>query len=350
MKMNQEKAQLVISEYLSGITRKDLAVKYGICNDYVDKIITGKCYPQCGRPKDISRFSQRKNNEHKLDILVAQEIIDLYLQGLTSSTLASKYGVSVGAINAIIIGKNYKSCTRPLNIEDIIHKRHYTDIKKWITRRNESLPPLSDFQLEIIVGSLLGDGSIKKKYHHNCRFSKPQCVKFKEYLDWHFIKLYPYSTKLYKGYTDRIIINSNKKIINYKTGDKKLKYYCLGTIAHPVFTKLREKWYPNGVKVVPCDLKLTPLTIAIWYCDDGSNDFSSRKASISTQGFSFNDVELLAGNLHNFDLFPKIESRLSPYTKRPQPILKFYSSSYKNLINLVTSHVMWDCFKYKVKL
>ena len=325
MKINKQTAQAIIDEYIEGYSRKDIAIKYDICDDYVYQIITGKCYQECNRPNNLSQFWQRGKNKHKLNKLMAQEIINRYLNGENSNFLADHYEVSTGAIISIVNGKNYKKCIRPANITDIINERNYVDNQHWRIKKNESLPSLSQSQLDIITGSLLGDGCISKKYHINCRLSKMQCLKHKEYLIWHLNQLAPYSTKLYENHTDRIIINHNKRMINYKTNIKKLKGYSLGTISHPVFTDLREKWYPENKKIVPKDISLTPLSIAIWYCDDGSNDYRFRKASIFTNGFTFDEVYFLAEKLKIFNLFPKIESREG--YKGKQPTLRFYSNS-----------------------
>lgn len=58
----------------------------------------------------------------------------------------------------------------------------------------------------------------------------------------------------------------------------------------------RDRWYPNGVKRVPADLQLKPITLAAWYMDDGSGR-SSNVVHLCTDGFPEHDVELLVTKL-----------------------------------------------------
>jgi hypothetical protein len=36
-----------------------------------------------------------------------------------------------------------------------------------------------------------------------------------------------------------------------------------------LFEEQYQRWYPNGKKIVPQDVALTPLSLAIWFADDG---------------------------------------------------------------------------------
>jgi hypothetical protein len=60
----------------------------------------------------------------------------------------------------------------------------------------------------------------------------------------------------------------------------------------------RERWYPNGHKKVPHDLKLTPEIVADWFAGDGTYD---RLGSLMfcTDGFSLTDVNFLVQRLQH---------------------------------------------------
>lgn len=49
--------------------------------------------------------------------------------------------------------------------------------------------------------------------------------------------------------------------------------------------EFRNKWYPNGIKTIPKDLKLTPITCLYWYLDDGCLDKHNGTIILNTQGF-----------------------------------------------------------------
>src|SRR5688500_17261752 len=116
---------------------------------------------------------------------------------------------------------------------------------------------LTQIQSEIIDGSLLGDGSITFTSSGKAVFSKKQKLSRREYLDWHCENIKPFSCKIYE--------------CDVKLNDKIYKQAFYYTKASMKFAELRNKWYPNGVKIVPSDISLTPLSLSIWYFDDGSN-------------------------------------------------------------------------------
>lgn len=100
---------------------------------------------------------------------------------------------------------------------------------------------------------------------------------------------------------------------------------------------------------MPTDLSLNAQRIAIWFWDDGSNCVDNRQAALYTQSFTFEEAEFLTVKLDEFDLKPTIVKRWSEYTNKFMPILKFDSTSYDNLIHLVTPYMLWSCFEHKIK-
>jgi hypothetical protein len=195
--------------------------------------------------------------------------------------------------------------------------------------------------MDIIVGSLLGDGTIKN-CKANCSFSKCQCKRRKTYLDWHYEMLYPYSSSVDQRFSNEKLIGKNRLIERQKT-EKYLSAYILRTHHHPVFTELRNKWYKDRTKIIPNDLTLNPQRIAIWFFDDGSNNVEQRHAILCTNCFTLEEADFLCQKFHEFN---KVKSL---YTGMQQPILKFSKSSYDNLIDIIRPYCLWDCFKYKTE-
>jgi hypothetical protein len=188
-------------------------------------------------------------------------------------------------------------------------------------------------QKSIIDGSLLGDGSIfrPKKPTYNTYFVKTQKASRKKYLDWHFEKLMPWSS--------RITVRANS------CNNGKIYSKCVYTTkAYPCFKSLREKWYPKGVKIVPRDLTLNPLSFAIWYLDDGYNHLKGRTCKISTCGFTKFDCEFLCSIIKkdlgfNF----KIRRKSNKYFE-----IVSVAEEFKAIIELVKPYVLWDFFAYKI--
>jgi hypothetical protein len=286
----------------------------------------------------------------KINQLTAQKIIQEYLDGASSYQIASKYNIWQTTVCNVISGRTWKDCIRPENINEIINKRKE---KNWlIGKKYKELPELSEIQENIIIGSLLGDGYISKSKNNskkNSRLTKKQKHDKKEYLDWHFEKMEKYSNSLKPIYSHEILLNDkNKRIIREKS-EKFLSGYGYSTCNHPNITKFREIWYPNGKKTIPNDLVLNPHIIAIWFCDDGYNNFKQRWALLCTQSFSVEEVIFLQEKLKNFNINTTIQFAKSFYDERKMPMIKFTSNAYDNLIELIKPYVIWDCFKYKIE-
>ena len=66
---------------------------------------------------------------------------------------------------------------------------------------------------------------------------------------------------------------------------------------HPVFTELRDKWYPNGKKIIPKDLIITPTVFLHWFLGDGNYN-KSHGITLCTDSFSEKDVLTLINNLN----------------------------------------------------
>jgi len=164
-----------------------------------------------------------------------------------------------------------------------------TPFKKEEVERRNNLK-LNRIQEEIITGHMLGDGCIVKPFR-NSVFKLRRSYNDFEYLDWTYNNFKNLST-------NGIIISDN-----YNKIYKKMHKACaFQTMALNCLNKYREKWYPNGIKIVPRDLKLTPLILAIWVADDGCIKKYSNSSLIefATQSFIYEDVIFLKKMLENF--------------------------------------------------
>ena len=116
---------------------------------------------------------------------------------------------------------------------------------------------LSEVQQQLILGCVLGDGYVRKKT--NAHLQITHSFKQKEYVDWKYQilkNLVISAPKAYKGNAGRV---------GYRFFTKNLSQ----------ITDFHNRFYQNGKKIVPEILKLSPLSLAVWYMDDGSK---SRKA------------------------------------------------------------------------
>lgn len=136
---------------------------------------------------------------------------------------------------------------------------------------------------DIIFGSLLGDGSLKiNECYRNARFSFRHSINQKEYFFWKKNEL-------------REISGKNcfwKSKIKDGLGGQKLRYQSL---AMPELTELYNLTRKKGVFKVRRKWlnKLTPLSLAIWWLDDGSIIGNGRKGVFCTDHFPYEEQKLL---------------------------------------------------------
>lgn len=133
-------------------------------------------------------------------------------------------------------------------------------------RKNLSLE-MSDLQKEMLIGSILGDAYITKS--GKIRFEQGE--KNKEYLFW----LYSVLSSLAYAAQPRMMSRYNEKY--------GVRYTSFRFSSRQYFRNWRSYFYPFGRKIFPNDLSLTPVTLAVWYMDDGC--WTGTKALISIEGF-----------------------------------------------------------------
>ena len=209
--------------------------------------------------------------------------------------------------------------------------------------RNEKLC-LTSRQIQILEGSLLGDGSLSapKKFSH---FREMHCWKQADYVDFKGQELGEFTSNI---------------STTWSHGKKRRS---LESIGHPQITALEQQWYKRDskgnyilnhrgyrTKIIPPHLKLTPLTIAIWYCDDGWHSPKDRSAHLCTNGFAFDETEFLVIKLKEFDISCWVQSRFQRKTQKFEPQIYIGPQSYKSFIQMITPHVSAPSMQYKVDL
>ena len=138
-------------------------------------------------------------------------------------------------------------------------------------RRKNQILVVTSHQEEILIGSLLGDAYITARG----QIQFEQSIHQKEYLFWKHQELSSISYKNISKVT-RFDKRYKKENISYRFWTRQY------------FISWREKFYLKNKKIIPKDIQLTPLSLAIWYMDDGC--FSNNKCIIATDGFSKDDI------------------------------------------------------------
>lgn len=118
----------------------------------------------------------------------------------------------------------------------------------------------SQAQLDVLVGSLLGDGSLQVHNGEFPAFSERHSVRQREYLQFKADMLGEFSR------TDLLEYNAGHE--GFNVGQQMVQW---GTLAQPAFSAIHKEFY-CGSKVVPRNIEemLNPLALAVWFQDDGS--------------------------------------------------------------------------------
>jgi len=141
---------------------------------------------------------------------------------------------------------------------------------------------LSDRCKEVILGSLLGDGSLKiHKPYKNARFSFRHSIYQKDYFFWKVDQL-----KEISGNSHYWIQEKNS------LGNTMLRYQSL---ALPVLTELYYQTHKKNKLVIKRKWlnEMSELSLAVWWLDDGSIISNGRKGVFCTDSFSYKEQKIL---------------------------------------------------------
>ena len=193
-----------------------------------------------------------------------------------------------------------------------------------------------DYVIQVVFGMLLGDSSIyydKRSGSNNIRIQTSQGEKQLDYLKMkqslfgeQFFKIY----KCKSGYCDNVV---------YKG--------CLSADYNISKAVLENCFINNKKTITPTMLKyITPLSLAIWYMDDGNlkhkYDSCSPSIIISTCGFSKNENELLIDMLrNNFGIECNLRREKNKYWS-----IYITTEGTKKFLKLITQYIP-PCMRYK---
>lgn len=158
-----------------------------------------------------------------------------------------------------------------------------------LNRKKLAQIPLSDSCKAVILGSLLGDGSITiGKGYKNARFQFRHSDKQKDYFDWKVSLLREISTPsaCHEQASDGFGKKANPAGKKWHYQSKALE--SLTELHSQVYKKgrftIRRRWLNH----------LTPQSLAVWWLDDGSIISNGRKGVLCTDGFDEKSVNLIA--------------------------------------------------------
>lgn len=192
---------------------------------------------------------------------------------------------------------------------------------------------LSKTQRDILVGLMLGDGSLEYNGHKGTRLQIKQSEEKKEYVFW----LYSQFANLTK---------------NPPQQRKDTNQWYFGTRFYENLEDMRQIFYDKRAKIVPSNITElfdSPLTLAVWFMDDGHLDFREKSHCayhISTDSFTEWEVEKLQSLLlEKFDITAKVY--LSLCRGKRYPKLYIGKNGRDVFTRTVAPHIL-SCFEYKL--
>lgn len=206
------------------------------------------------------------------------------------------------------------------------------DIKNWnskIVRDIRDNISLTEIQEGVLVGKILGDGSlISTLTGKSFRLQVEQKAEHKDYVFW--------AAEIFKDW----VLTQPKYLAQHQS-------FRFRTISHPQITRFRNIFYPAKRKTIPKNIKeifVHPISLAVWFMDDGALSSSKKTVTISTHSFSKDENNLLIDCLRdNFDL--KINLNWDNKGNR----LYIPVGEVKKFKELVSSYVH-PCMVYKLPL
>ncbi len=124
---------------------------------------------------------------------------------------------------------------------------------------------LSGVQRDIVIGALLGDGAMRCKT--NALLEINHSFRQHRYVDWKFRHL------------AKLVLTPPR----VRSGNGERVAYRFVTRSLAELTPYYRLFYESGMKRVPKHVILTPLTLAVWFMDDGCR--SRRAVYLNTQQF-----------------------------------------------------------------
>lgn len=300
--MEKTNKGLIISDeeflqlFNEGLTQADICRKTGISA------------AQASRRCKKLELNPKKNSKKNYDNINKDIFLEMYYERNSDAEISRKFNCSESKI---------KIFRDKLNLP-IVDRKHFTDeefliiynqglsdkklseillvSEGYITQRRNKLNlsynkerkeliPLTNIEFQVILGTVLGDTYLYKKYENgDTAGTCNHCLTQEEFIFTKYEYLKNISTKprLVDKYDERF------KVPSYQQW-----YWYINT--NPALNGIYQQFYKNKIKFIDRDLfsKIEPLGLAIWYMDDGSKYQDYGGYLFCTHGFTKEDINII---------------------------------------------------------
>ena len=199
-------------------------------------------------------------------------------------------------------------------------------------RRYKAFLTMTERQRQILDGMLLGDAHLERQRGAlSARLKVEHSVAQSAYVHWKFSE---WRLWVRTPPTERIRPN------RLGTCSRNVGFT---TLAHLEFETARLRFYRERRKVVPYDLELTPLSMAVWFMDDGSRKSNQcRGLYLNTQSFTAEEVDFLR-------VVMRRDVGIETSVRQQRDGLQIYvpSNSVTEFLSFISADVL-PCMRYKL--
>ena len=193
---------------------------------------------------------------------------------------------------------------------------------------------LNENQKQVLLGSLLGDGSIIRRNIKSYTYREPHGIGQQDYLQW-------------KAQILGHLVSSLHPYARYDPRWNRTLWQVAMTMYGKWLKPYHDQFYPDGHKILPTQAlnELTGLGVAVWFCDDGTKSSETSRLRIYTDSFTMDEAKIISKWF--FDKFDII-THITPRPHKPtHPIIEVPSSSTGTFVALIKPY-MPICMNYKI--
>ncbi len=269
------------------------------------------------------------SHELKIRPRILQEAV---CEGRILSMFSNLDKSKAGILAALRTDRELKIFSKKYDIYKTPARKLIKLIRQW--KQDVQTNPLllvSQEEHDLIIGSLMGDASIRKREKNSC-FRFTHSIKQKEYAN--------HKRKILKNFNI-----SEFREVQRKIRDSFIHAIDFATKTHSVFNYYRKLFYQTGRKIITPEIlnEINSRSLAYWICDDGSYNNKQGYIIICTNSYSFEEHKLMKKFFEKtFNLSPTIGFRDSKYY-----FLRFKQKDSKKLIGIIKPFIP-NCMKYKI--
>lgn len=289
-------------------------------------------YEKIDKNKFLELYNNRTSDAEISRIFNCSESkIKTFRESLNLTIVDRKYFTDSEFLEIYYKGLSDKKISEILKVSEGYITQRRNKLNLPYNKERKELIPLSDIEFQVIIGTVLGDTHLYKKYENgDTAGTCNHCLDQEEFIftKYEYLKNISLKPKLVNKYDERF------KIPNYQQW-----YWYIN--ANPALNDIYCKFYKNKIKFIDKELfsKIEPLGLAIWYMDDGSKYQDFGGYLLCTHGFSKKDLNIIQEVLlFKFNINTSVNSQNGLY------ILSDSTFAFKKLIE----PFIVDSMKYKL--